>query len=353
MKTNITADAGGANAGGDGAATSTSASATDANANVNAAATTSNSANAVNAAANANVNAAANADATDGGVVGGAGAGAGSGGGGAGDTTNSPCLIEGVVRALECLRARCPLTHCMTNGVVKEFTANVLLAVGASPAMIEHAEEAREFATMADALLVNLGTLDDAQMEAMRGAIPAYRRAGKPWVLDPVAVGALGVRTRFAREIAGCQPALIRGNASEIIGLCGRASRGRGTDSGDGAEEALDAARELAARTGAVVLATGAVDYATDGARVRSCANGHVWMTRVTGAGCAQGALAAAFAAVCGERLVAALAAAVVMAVAGESAAARTAGPGGFRVALVDELSRIDGESLRRRARVA
>lgn len=268
---------------------------------------------------------------------------------------NNPHLVGDVVRALERLRARCPLTHCMTNEVVKDITANVLLAAGASPAMVEHAEEAQEFATMADALLVNLGTLDDAQMEAMRRAIPAYRRAGKPWVLDPVAVGALGVRTRFAREIIAREtaPALIRGNASEIIGLCGRASRGRGADSGDSAEEALDAARELTARTGAVVLVTGAVDYATDGARVRSCANGHVLMTRVTGVGCAQGALAAAFAAVCEDRLEAALATAAVMAVAGGIAAARAAHPGGFRVALLDELSRIDGETLRRHARLA
>ncbi|OAM91272.1 hydroxyethylthiazole kinase [Termitidicoccus mucosus] len=268
-------------------------------------------------------------------------------------SNNSPSPIEDVVLALERLRARCPLTHCMTNEVVKDITANVLLAVGASPAMVEHAEEAQEFATMADALLVNLGTLDDVQMEAMRRAIPAYQRAGKPWVLDPVAVGALGVRTRFAREIIAHRPALIRGNASEIIGLCGRASRGRGADSGDSAEEALDAAGELTARTGAVVLVTGAVDYATDGARVRSCANGHALMTRVTGVGCAQGALAAAFAAVCEDRLEAALATAAVMAVAGEIAAARAAHPGSFRVALLDELSRIDGEILRQRARIA
>ncbi|MDR1011520.1 MAG: hydroxyethylthiazole kinase [Opitutaceae bacterium] len=267
--------------------------------------------------------------------------------------TNTTSSIEQIARVLDAIRARHPLVHCMTNEVVKDITANVLLAIGASPAMVEHAGEAAGFAAIADALLINVGTLDDAQIHAMRHAIPACARAGKPWVFDPVAVGPLGVRTRFAREILPLRPAIIRGNASEIISLAGQTGQGRGPDSGDSPEHALDAAAQLVSQTGATLLVTGAVDYALDATRTLSCSNGHPLLTRVTGVGCAQGALAAACAAVTPDRLHAAAAAAAIMAIAGDLAAARAPHPGSFRVALLDELDRLDAATLRRHAKIA
>lgn len=262
-------------------------------------------------------------------------------------------LLDDVVATLELLRERRPLVHCLTNGVVKNFTANVLLAVGAAPAMVEHPDEAAEFAAIADALLVNVGTLDVPQMAAIRRAIPAAGAARKPWVLDPVAVGPLSVRTAFARDRVSDHPTLIRGNASEVIALAGSSGRGRGVDSGDAAEAALLAARGLAARTGGAVLATGRVDYATDGTRTVACANGHGMLTRVTGVGCAQGALAAACCAVAKSPLIAAVTAATIMGVAGEMAADVSVQPGSFAVALLDALDRIDAGTLRARARLS
>lgn len=262
-------------------------------------------------------------------------------------------LFPDVLDVLARLRARHPLVHCLTNHVVKNFTANVLLAVGAAPAMVEHPDEAAEFAAMADGLLVNVGTLDAAQMPAIERAIPAARAAGKPWVLDPVAVGPLTLRTHFTRGLLAHRPTLIRGNASEIIALSGRTGSGRGVDSGDPTEAALDAAKHLATQSGGAVLVTGPVDYATDGTRVLTCANGHVLMTRVTGVGCAQGALAAACAAVATSPLQAAVATAAILGVAGDLAAARATRPGSFQVALLDALDELDADLLRRHARLA
>ena len=51
-----------------------------------------------------------------------------------------PDLLD--LHVLHHFRTRSPLTHCMTNDVVQTFTANVLLALGASPAMVIEAEEA-------------------------------------------------------------------------------------------------------------------------------------------------------------------------------------------------------------------
>lgn len=261
-------------------------------------------------------------------------------------------LIAEINVVLERVRARRPLVHCLTNHVVKNFTANALLALGAAPAMVEHPEEAAEFAAMASAMLVNVGTLDAAQMGAIERAVPAAVAARRPWVLDPVAVGPLTLRTRFARELLAHRPTLIRGNASEIIALAGQGGHGRGVDSGDPAEAALAAARTLAQRTGGAVLVTGAVDYATDGATVRSCANGHPLLTRVTGVGCAQGAMAAACVAVADSPLQAALAVAAILGIAGEIAAERNPRPGSFQVGLLDALDELDSAVLNLHAKL-
>lgn len=267
--------------------------------------------------------------------------------------TEPKISIAEVITILEHVRARHPLVHCLTNHVVKNFTANVLLALGAAPAMVEHADEAAEFAAMADALLTNVGTLDEPQMAAMLRAIPAANQAHKPWVFDPVAVGPLTVRTHFAHEILSQRPTLIRGNASEIIALAGQAGRGRGVDSGDSSEAALSAAKALATQTGGAVLVTGPIDYATDGIVVVACANGHPLLTRVTGVGCAQGAVAAACCAVAQSPLAAAVAAATLMSVAGELAARVSVRPGSFAEALLDSLDQLDADILHREARLS
>lgn len=243
-----------------------------------------------------------------------------------------------VAVAVGTLRERTPLVHCMTNVVVAGFTANVLLAVGASPAMVENAQESAEFAAVAGALLVNLGTLSRERDEAMRAAASSAHAHARPWVLDPVAVGALSYRTALASELVGLSPTVVRGNASEVMSLAGASAGGRGVDSTVGSEEALAGASALAGDLGCVVAVSGAVDYVTDGADVVEVPGGDVMMTRVTGVGCALGALVAAFAAVEDDALFAAAAASAVLAGAGERAAAGRRGPGSFAVALLDEL---------------
>lgn len=267
-------------------------------------------------------------------------------------TAASRTPLEETILVLEQLRRRRPLVHCLTNQVVKAFTANALLAVGAAPAMVEHPVEAEEFAAMADALLVNVGTLDEPQMEAIRRAIPSANRAGKPWVLDPVAVGPLGVRTTFAREIVLMHPSMVRGNASEILALAGEAGRGRGVESGDSPETARDAARSLSQRTAAAVLVSGPVDFIVAGNDAAGVANGHELMARVTGVGCAMGALAAACLVVAPSRFSAAVATAVLLGVAGDLAAERARRPGSFQMALLDALDELDADVLRLRGRI-
>ncbi|PLP26455.1 hydroxyethylthiazole kinase, partial [Klebsiella michiganensis] len=172
-----------------------------------------------------------------------------------------------------------PLVHCMTNDVVQTFTANVLLAIGASPAMVIDPDEASQFAAIADALLINVGTLTVERAAAMRAAARNAQQAGKPWALDPVAVGALTLRTEFCRELLALQPAAVRGNASEIMALAGMSGGGRGVDTTDTAAAALPAAQALARQLNTVVAVTGEVDYVTDGQRTRAVTGGDPLMT--------------------------------------------------------------------------
>src|SRR5882672_6040062 len=174
-----------------------------------------------------------------------------------------------VASALEALRARRPLVHNITNYVAMTVSANVLLALGASPAMVHAQEEVEDFVAISDALVVNIETLSPPWVAAMRRAVQAANEAGKPWVLDPVGCGATPYRTGTAAELAGLRPAIIRGNASEIMSLAGAAGAGgKGVDSTVRSDAALAAATALARKTGAVVAVTGETDYATDGAEV-------------------------------------------------------------------------------------
>lgn len=262
-------------------------------------------------------------------------------------------FVERTCKILSAIRERSPLVLCLTNSVVQPITANLLLAAGAAPVMLNDKSEARELVACgaANALLVNLGTLSETQAQTMRAAIDA---AGThvPWVLDPVAVGALGLRTRFAKEILSKKPTMIRGNASEILALAGFDSSARGPESTHGSEAALDASQQLANASGAAVLVTGATDYATDGAATLALGNGNALATKLTGAGCSMGALAAACLAVAETPLEAAVANALIMGIIGDIAAESSRGPGSFAVALIDALYNLSENDIRSRARV-
>ncbi|KFF59337.1 hydroxyethylthiazole kinase [Cryobacterium sp. MLB-32] len=250
------------------------------------------------------------------------------------------------------LRRTAPLVQCITNSVVTNFTANVLLAVGASAAMADVPTEAAMFAPIAAGLLVNLGTPHAEQRVAMLEAARAASLAGTPWVLDPVAIGLLPVRTALAGELLSLRPTIIRGNPSEILALAGTGAGGRGVDSTDSVEAARPAARDLALRFGSIVAVSGPVDLVTDGATDVRVHNGTELLTRVTGGGCALGAVIAAFAALGEDRLSTTVAACAVYTIAADQAAAVSHGPGSFAVAFLDALASVSAEDVRNLAMI-
>lgn len=242
-------------------------------------------------------------------------------------------------RLLARLRERPVRVHAITNAAAQVLTANLLLAAGAIPSLTHAADEVEAFAARADALLVNLGTLDPERREAMPRAIAAAKRAGRVVVLDPVKVDASPPRRDFARALLEKRPDILRCNAGEFAALFGR-------------EPDDEALAEIARATGAMVALTGEIDRITDGARFFRIANGHPMMTRTTAMGCAGTALVAALSAIEPDRALAAACALLAIGVAGEIAAQTAPGIGTYPLHVLDALDALDAGSLEERGRV-
>lgn len=260
--------------------------------------------------------------------------------------------LSGLGDRLKLVRERKPLIHNITNLVVMNWTANVLLSAGASPVMSHSPREISDMVAIANALVVNMGTLDDAWTESMRLGLLAARERDLPAVLDPVGAGATPYRTRTALDLLReGKPRVVRGNASEILALAGENGGTQGVDSSRASEEALRVARDLAKTFGTTICVSGASDFVTDGRRTFRIDNGHPLMTRVTGMGCAATSLVGVFFSL-EPRLESVAAAMALMGVAGERAADSAKGPGSFAISFLDELAEIKPDTFERDARV-
>ncbi len=267
-----------------------------------------------------------------------------------------PDMAEKAAGNLRRVRERKPLIHNITNFVVMNYTANALLACGASPVMAHAAEEVEEMVSLAGALVLNIGTLSPPWIQAMQKAGKRANALQVPVILDPVGAGATRLRTDSARRlIEDLSIQVIRGNASEIISLAGEksASRTKGVDSVHTVDQVTDTAMALARELRTTLAITGAVDLITDGERVFRVMNGHEMMGLVTGTGCTATVMIGAFLAVNPDPLEAATTGLSYFGLAGEKAAARTSSPGSFQIALLDALYEIKEEDLRAGARIA
>ena len=252
---------------------------------------------------------------------------------------------QAAAASLAAIRAGAPRVHCITNAAASVLTANSLLAVGAVPSLTIAADEVGDFVRGADALLINLGTLDATRRAATAIAVAAAAEAGVPWVLDPVFADRSPPRLDLATRLCALSPAVIHANEAEIMTLARKA--------GGGKTGAADAAAEVARGSQACVALTGAEDRISDGARAAMLTNGHPLMGKVTAMGCALGALIACFCAVERDPFLAALRAVLCFGVAGKIAGGRAAGPGSFQVELLDALYALDADMLEAGGRVS
>lgn len=228
---------------------------------------------------------------------------------------------------LERVRSRGPRVHALMNTVVQKLVADGLSALGAVPSMTSSPEEVAAFVAKADALCVNLGTLDAARREAIGLALTAAGEAGRPWALDPAHCDYSPPRAAFAQELLERGPAVLRANP---------------------AEHAL-----LAVPAGVVGVVTGRRDRIAGQGRAVAVENGHEWMAKVTGTGCLSGAVIAAFLAVGDEPFAAAASAMLAVGVAAGLAAPQARGPGSFEPAFLDALAALSPQNIIDHGRIA
>lgn len=252
------------------------------------------------------------------------------------------------------IRSTKPLIHNITNLVVMNFTANVLLASGASPVMAHAENEVEDMVAFAGALVLNIGTLTDTWIASMIKAGMKATTLGKPIILDPVGSGATPLRTRAAKDIlARTRVSVVRGNASEILSLGEGDSATKGVDSIHSVTDATSVAGQLALELGTTLAVTGPTDLVTDGHRTFLIEGGHSLMPLVTGTGCSATAIIGAFHAVDPDPVSAAATGLAFFALAGEKAGALAAGPGTFPVHLLDILFAITPEELQQQCRIS
>ena len=235
-----------------------------------------------------------------------------------------------------------PFCYGLTNYVAANLSANVLLAVGAGPAIGTAMDWPSVFGGHAHAVWINAASLMSCGPEEIRLAARSAHEGGVPWVLDPVAVGAGAAEyDAVVKSLLEFKPAAIRGNASELIALAGGYGGGQGVETTMTSDQAVPFLEKVAAEIGTIAAVSGATDYITDGKTTYSVSGGDIRLTQVTGAGCSLGALIAAMLANAEDRITAVVAAHAVYAEAAKRASGAR-GTASFATAFLDELSLID-----------
>ncbi|SDJ13756.1 hydroxyethylthiazole kinase [Salimicrobium halophilum] len=240
------------------------------------------------------------------------------------------------------LREERPLVHHITNEVVMNFSANGLLAFGGSPVMAKEREEVEEIASVASALVLNIGTIRKEDIETMIKAGQAANKAGVPVLLDPVGAGATTFRKQAVQRIVQeVDVSVVKGNAGEIAALADIPLKVKGVDAeeeGDAEEIAVEAAKRIQT----MVVVTGKRDVISNGEEFTTSSHGTPLLGSITGAGCLLGSLMAACMAIEKDKKEAALFALEFYNKAAERAEKKAVGPGTFIPHLLDELGKDD-----------
>ena len=240
-------------------------------------------------------------------------------------------LAQKAAQNLEAVRQQKPLIHNITNYVVMNYTANALLAMGASPVMAHAPNEVEEMVAFARSLVLNIGTLTDDWVESMIKAGCKASGQNTPIILDPVGSGA---------------------TASEILSLRDANSKTKGVDSIHSVDDAAEAAQTLATELNTTLAITGPTDLITNGKQIVRVDNGHPLMGYVTGTGCTATVVVGAFLAVDPDPLSATATALAYFGLAGEKAGQTAEAPGSFMIALLDALYTISPEDLQNGCRI-
>jgi hydroxyethylthiazole kinase len=259
---------------------------------------------------------------------------------------NNAFTLESLFRDVALIRLNHPLIHNITNLVVMPTTANILLALGAAPIMAHAQEELDEIIQLAQALVINIGTLDQTWLAAIEQAQRAALKRGIPIVFDPVGAGASTYRTTSALTIIRRGVDVIRSNASEIMALLDTSIITKGVDTTQASSNAIASAQTLAQHYQCIVVVSGKTDFIVSESMSVALDYGTPLLTKVVGMGCSLTAIIASFLSVNPDRFNAAVHAMAWMGLVSEYAEKNSNGPGSFYNHLLDSLYAVQKNEL-------
>lgn len=266
---------------------------------------------------------------------------------------------------LKNVKTKTPLVHNITNYVTVNDCANILLACGGSPIMADDIKEVEEITSICNALVINIGTLNERTIESMIKAGKKANELKNPVILDPVGAGASKLRTGTALKLLKeVKFTVIRGNISEIKTISTGSGNTKGVDADladavteENLDEAAAFAKKLSELTGSVIAITGAIDIVADSEKAYIIKNGHPMMSKITGTGCMLTSVIGAYCAANKENILDAAAAAVcAMGICGELAYEKVrqtdGGTSSLRMHLIDYMSKMDADMMKAGVRI-
>ena len=266
-------------------------------------------------------------------------------------------LLNAIAESLMAVRKKDPLVHQITNYVTVNDCANVTLALGGSPVMADDIGEAAEMASLAQALVINIGTLNSRTIASMLAAGRRATERGIPVILDPVGIGATKLRTETAKTIIEeVRPSVIRGNMSEIKYLAGFDVGIKGVNSTADETQAKQVAKRLAKQLKCIIAITGKQDVVSDGTKTALIDNGHELLCKVTGTGCMTTAMIGTYCGAIKDSFLGTVAGILTMGLAGEIAEKALIsgdGIGMFKVRLFDAIHNLKPECICEQGKVS
>jgi hydroxyethylthiazole kinase len=269
-------------------------------------------------------------------------------------------IVLKVGRILDEVRNKKPLVHNITNYVTVNDCANILLAIGASPIMADDIQEAADITKISSALVINIGTLNERTVESMITSGKKANELNIPVIFDPVGAGASELRNATTKKILDeVRISVLRGNMSEIKFIAGVHSVTKGVDASEadikaGNDEGISVAKNLANKLNCTVAITGVTDIISDGKRTAVLENGTKMLSNVTGTGCMTTSLIGAFCGADSDYFIDAISGIISMGIAGEIAFERAGqiGTGSFHIAIIDAISNLNFETIKKFAKV-
>lgn len=276
-------------------------------------------------------------------------------------------LLNKIVSIMNKVKNENPLTICITNAVTINDCANAILAIDGSPAITDYSEDVGELITIAKALVINLGMLNDEKIKGIFKACDVATKIGLPIIIDPVAVGVTENRNKLIiKLIENYNINSIRGNISEIKAIAKllnldeiknlESNLAKGVDANEkdiitqkNLKKNTSLIKSLAKKIDSVIVCSGPVDVISDGDEIYCIKNGDKLMTKITGSGCVLTSIIGSYIG-SSNSIIGSITGTLVMGIAGEQAKEyikkENSGTGTFRTKLIDYLSQMNEKTI-------